>query len=234
METKDVAVRKRTQIAKANRTMFLWIAIASALIGVAVVVGIFLFQQLMYNEKVLSAKQTTVNNLKANNAAVDLLKQEILVLETNTDLAKVKANETDKALQVVLDALPYEPNTLALGASLQHKLLIGVPGLQPIESLSILPIVSAEDQAAAPPSAVTPTVVTTASDNAIEFNFRIIGTQDALKQLLSNLERSIRTIKIINVNLEVQQDGSIMADVTAHAFYEPTRTIELKKEVVPR
>ena len=237
MEAKDIAVRKRTQIARANRTMFLWIAVASALIGVAVVVGIFLFQQLVYNEKVLTAKQTTASNLKANNAAIDQLKQEILVLDTNIDLAKVKANETDKALQVVLDALPYEPNTLALGASLQHKLLIGIPGLQPIESLTILPVATAEDQMAAPPSTttpVTPTETTASGDNSIEFSFKITGTQPALQQLLSNLERSIRTIKVIKVNFEVQQNGEIMADVTAHAFYEPTRTIELTKKVVPR
>ncbi len=129
MNPNDVAVRKRSQIAKANRTMFLWIAAASALVGIAAVVGLFLGQQLFYNEKVLAEKQKTATTLKQNLSAITELKQEILVLDTNTDLAKVRANPNDKALQVILDALPSEANSLALGASLQNKLLVGVPVL---------------------------------------------------------------------------------------------------------
>ena len=59
MAANEVALRKRTQIAKANRTMFIWIAVASALIGTAAVVSIFFFQQLVYNEKVLAEKLNT-------------------------------------------------------------------------------------------------------------------------------------------------------------------------------
>src|SRR6218665_3607322 len=121
----DVAIRKRTQIAQANRTMFIWIAIASALIGTAAVVSIFLFQKLTFNEQVLSVKQETVSTLDHNISVVDSLKDDIQALEVNTALMSVKANDSDEALQVVLDALPSEANSLALGASLQNKLLAG-------------------------------------------------------------------------------------------------------------
>jgi len=229
MKPNEVAVRKRSQIAKANRTMFLWIAGASALVGTAAVVGIFLFQQLIYNEKVLAAKQETASTLKHNNEAIGELKQEILVLDTNTDLAKAKANETDSALQVILDALPSEPNGLALGASLQNKLLTGIPGLQPIESLSVTPVATGEEAEGELDASAE-----TSTSNAIEFTFTITGTEDALKQLLTNLERSIRTIKIVSLRFEAQKDGQFLMNVTAQAFYEPTRTIELRDEVVPR
>src|SRR5690554_2580760 len=100
----DAAIRKRTQIAKANRTMFIWIAVASALIGSAVVVSIFMAQQLFYNEKVLAEKQETVSTLSHNNSVVGDLEDEIRVLDTNTALTSAKARESNQALQVILDA----------------------------------------------------------------------------------------------------------------------------------
>ncbi len=227
MNPNDVAVRKRSQIAKANRTMFLWIAAASALVGIAAVVGLFLGQQLFYNEKVLAEKQKTATTLKQNLSAITELKQEILVLDTNTDLAKVRANPNDKALQVILDALPSEANSLALGASLQNKLLVGVPGLGGIESL-VVNSVDTSDQA------VVDSSTQADADNAIDFSFTISGTQPALQQLLTNLERSIRTIEFVSVRFETQQNGELLLNVSARAFYEPTRTLELTDKVVPR
>lgn len=227
MNPNDVAVRKRSQIAKANRTMFLWIAAASALVGVAAVVGLFLGQQLFYNEKVLAEKQKTSSTLKQDLSAITQLKQEILVLDTNPDLAKVRANPNDNAIQVILDALPSEPNALALGASLQNKLLVGIPGLKGIESL-VVNSVNTGDQTVVDNSKKTTT------DNAIDFSFTISGTQPALQQLLTNLERSIRTIEFVSVRFETQQNGELLLNVSARAFYEPTRTLELKNKVVPR
>lgn len=227
MQPNDVAIRKRNQITKANRTMFIWIAIASALVGAAVVVGIFLSQQLFYNEQVLLKKQQTIDTLKQNNAVVEDLKSEIRILDTNADLATVKANPSDQTLQVILDALPSEPNQLALGSSLQNKLLTGVPGLQPIQQLQVDSVDGGTEQAGVVEGEdVVP--------NSINFRFTVLGTQDALKQVLENLERSIRTIEVVSVRIENQADGSLAMTVSARAFYEPTVNLQLKEQVVPR
>jgi hypothetical protein len=235
MKPNDVAIRKRTQIAKANRTMFLWIAGASVIVGAAIVVSIFLAQKLMYTEKVLSAKQKTVTTLAQNNAAVTNLQDEIRVLDTNTALASVKANTTDQALQVILDALPSEANSLALGASLQNKLLTGIPGAN-IESLQVDPVVGVEtltSSTAAPTPATATTEATSSTSSPITFRFVINGSDTALKQVLQNLERSIRTIQVTSLKIEIQSSGPVMT-VEARAFYEPAKTIELKKVEVPR
>lgn len=233
----EVAVRKRTQIAKANRAMFLWIAVASALVGTAAVVGVFLAQQLVYNEKVLSVKSDTANTLQANLDVVDTLKQEVLVLDTNKDLATVKANPQDQALQVILDALPSDANPLALGASLQNKLLTGIPGLQPIETMQIQSIEAAEGTEPADSTASATTTDSSTSDvaqSSIDFSVTISGTQDALKLLLQQLERSIRTIEVTSSKFETQANGEFTLNLTGRAFYEPSRTLELKKKVVER
>ena len=53
---KDVAIRKRQQIAGANRTMFLWVAAISVVVGFCAVAALFLTQNMLFNEKVLSEK----------------------------------------------------------------------------------------------------------------------------------------------------------------------------------
>lgn len=222
MQPDDVAIRKRTQIAKANRTMFLWIAIASALVGAALVVSIFLAQKLIYNEKVLAAKQDTVSTLARNNAVVTDLERAVRALDANEALASVKTNENNQALQSILDALPSEANSLALGASLQNKLLTGVGGVT-LESLQVTPVSGVES--------LNGGDVMGSDDNSISFQFIISGSDAQLKRILQNLERSIRTIHIDSLKIEIQSKGPVMT-VQARAFYEPTRTIELQEKVV--
>ena len=71
------ALRKRTQIDRTNKMMFLWIAIASALVGAAVVVSIFLVQKVIYEEKVLAVKATTASTLDKNLKVIDQLKTDV-------------------------------------------------------------------------------------------------------------------------------------------------------------
>lgn len=230
MKQDDVAIRKRTQIAKANRTMFLWIAGASAIVGAAVVVSIFLTQRLVYGEKVLAAKQLTVDTLTHNNSIIPSLQEDIRVLDTNKDLATVKGGDDDRAIQVILDALPADANSLALGASLQNKLLSGIDGLR-LESLQVDPVIGVE-LLTGDDSAVADTSAEAAEEsNIITFQFVVSGNEQQLKSVLENLERSIRTITVKSVRMEIQGSGPLLT-VQAQAYYEPAKTIGLKKKVV--
>ena len=229
------AIRKRTQIDRTNKIMFLWIAIASALVGVAVVVSIFLVQKVIYEEKVLAVKATTVSTLDKNLKVIDQLKTDVQALDANSALMSVKANPTDQALQVVLDALPSEANSLALGASLQNKLLTNVPGSFTLESLQVDPVSGVEvldtgDTVDASGSSDTST--TSGSASQISFNFSVKGDQQALSGILKNLEKSIRTIVVTNLTVEKQADTLVMS-VEGHAFYQPAKTIELTEKAVP-
>lgn len=224
----DVAIRKRTQIAQANRTMFIWIAIASALIGTAAVVSIFLFQKLTFNEQVLGIKQTTVSTLDHNLKVIDGLKQDVQALEVDTALMSVKANESDEALQVVLDALPAEANSLALGASLQTRLLAGITGSYSLKSLEVSPVTGVETSN---DSSVVDAAAPTTTSNVISFTFSVKGDQEALRQVLQNLERSIRTIVVNRLSMDTQS-GDLTMSIDGHAFYQPAKTIQLNEEVV--
>lgn len=229
MKPNDTALRKRTQISKANRTMFLWIAGASALVGFAVVASIFLAQKLYFNEKVLLAKNKTVSTLNANNKVVSELQSQVRALDANGDLAKVKAADSDQSIQVILDALPSDANSPALGASLQTRLLADIPGLTLI-SLQVDPVQGIESLADAgvESGAVEGTGGTA---NQITFQFSVSGNQDALLQALTKLERSIRTIDITRLQIENQGATQVMT-IQGRAFYEPAKNVTLYDKVV--
>ncbi|MEO5949328.1 MAG: hypothetical protein ABIP74_02915 [Candidatus Saccharimonas sp.] len=209
------AMKKRQVIANSNKTMFLWVAVMSAVLGISAVVAYFLFQQIVYKTKVTNELDATSSLLRQSNDNAQTLIQNIQVLETNAGLNSAKAQPDEKALQVILDALPADPNSLALGSSLQEKLLTGVAGVT-IENLTVLPV---------------------GGDNTVEsqlpFTF-VVRAKDAnaLKDLLHRLERSIRIIDIDSVALE-KNDNDYTMSVEAHAYYQSAKTVILKDKVVP-
>ncbi len=83
---KDVALRKRQQIDSSKRTMFIFVAVAAFVSGIALVVSFFLVQQIWFQGRVISQKQATVNTINANLKAVDGLKDNIRLLDTNEAL----------------------------------------------------------------------------------------------------------------------------------------------------
>ena len=102
MSKKDAAIHKRQQIEQSSRVMFLWVAGASVIVGFALVISWFLVQQIIFKERVLGEKNNTAAVLKNNNDAVEKLRGELKVLETNSHLNASRINNDEKALQVVL------------------------------------------------------------------------------------------------------------------------------------
>ena len=229
MGPKTVAIRKRTQIASANRMMFMWVAGVSVVFGISLVAVIFLTQILIFNERVLNEKGVTVSTLDSdvkNVTETNGLKDQVRVLDTNAALISIKAKPDDQAVQVILDALPSEANSLALGASLQNKLLFGINGLT-IDALGVDPVIGVESLSSGSVINASPT----AEPNQITFSFSVHGDETALKQVLTNLEKSIRTIDVTSLKIE-SQGSSRMLSVQARAFYEPARDVKLREMTV--
>lgn len=211
-----LVVSKRSQVNASNRVMFLWVAGVSVIFGFALVGSIFLGQMYMFNDRVLQEKNKTIETLKKNNANVDELEANVRAIDTNQALIDSKAKPEDKAVQVILDALPSDANSLALGASLQSKLLNGFS----IESLKV-------DNVDTGDSTSTVTQSSSRGQNQITFSFSINGSETDFKNVLINLEKSIRTIDILSLNIE---NGKL--NVQARAFYEPARVINLRDKTV--
>lgn len=222
-DKKQGAVRKRQQIKDSSRSMFIWVAGMSVVVGFALVISWFLWQQVAFTTKVVNEKNDTRQTLVDNNAISDDLRANIRALEPNTALNDAKADEDDKALQVILDALPADANSLALGASLQKELVKGVSGLS-IESLSVTPAAEEQDQ--------DEFSSTDVDENTIAFRMVVVASNvNAHKKLLENFERSIRVIDIDHLRLERNQNNYTMT-IDAHGYYQPAKQIELTEKVV--
>lgn len=226
--TKESSIRKRQQIFKANRMMFLWVAMASAVIGFALVISISLMQRIIYNQKVIGEKNKTYSTLTNNNKKVSQLEDQIKTINYSSDvLKKLRAKDSDDPIQVVLDALPSDSNRLALGSSLQNVLLANIPGAS-LESMKV------ESTAEAGSVKKTTATTGTVENNSLDVTFTLkinSGSEDSIREMLTRLEKSIRTFKVTNVKIEYSLD-KMNVTVTAKAYYEPAKVVELTEKVV--
>lgn len=226
--TKESSIRKRQQIFKANRMMFLWVAMASAVIGFALVISISLMQRIIYNQKVIGEKNKTYSTLANNNKKVSQLEDQIKTINYSSDvLKKLRAKDSDDPIQVVLDALPSDSNRLALGSSLQNVLLANIPG----SSLESMKVESTAEAGSVKKSTAT---TGTVENNSLDVTFTLkinSGSEDSIREMLTRLEKSIRTFKVTNVKIEHSLD-KMNVTVTAKAYYEPAKVVELTEKVV--
>lgn len=214
-DNKDVAIRKRQQIDASNKMMFVFVAGAALVAGMALVVTFFLAQQIMFHAGIIAIKSGTVGTLEGNIKTAKELKDNLRVLETNEALASVKANAQNSPLQTVLDALPADANGDALGASLQQKFIAAVPGLT-LDNLTVEP--KSEEGA-------------DTSDSSIAFSLSVSGTAEKLKELLTLFERSIRVIEIVSAEIQAGE-GRITLTIRGKAFYQPAQELKLGMKVV--
>lgn len=223
---KAAGLRKRQQIAGASQKMFIAVAVASAIVGVAVVLSFTLVQKLVFNEKVLATKEHTANVLQKNTQVAPDLINNLRVLNTNQTLKNLETQGDIEPVQVVLDALPSTPNSAALGASLQSSQLLGQSGVS-IQSLVVNPASSeASDNSSSSGSS--------SDANSIQFTFTISvdqGNASTLKSVLQSLENSIRTINLTNVTLQ-NQGSTLTLTAQGEGYYQPAQTISLQSKAV--
>lgn len=229
MDAKSV-IKKRDKIASANRTMFLWVSGVSAIVGFAVVLSLFLGQKIAFGEKVLGEKEKTASTLEANIKTIPELKDNVRVLDTNEGLKITRLNDTDRPIQSVLDALPADANSTALGASLQSKLLSGISGVT-LDTIKVDPVYGLEtDQSSTEEDAGA----TTVSGNTISFTLTVstrATNPEALREVLLRLEKSIRAINVQTISITTQSSRLVLT-VSGVAYYEPEKSIQLKDKVV--
>ena len=218
-ENKEVAIRKRQQIDSSKKTMFLFVASAAFLSGIAVVVSIFLIQQIVFHSKVIIEKQTTISRLDTNIENVNKLKDNVRVLETDAALKSVKLSDESSALQTILDALPDTANADALGASVKSRFIDTVDGIT-INNLMVSPVNS--EEATGDGETI---------GNAVNFSLEVTGDANKLKELLTKFERSIRVIELSSFEVQAgDNQPSLIIQGLAH--YEPAQIVQLQKKVV--
>ena len=213
-------LKKRQQIDKSNKMMFLWITGVSVVVGFSLVLILFLAQHIWYGERVLAEKQETASILADNLNVITELQNNVRLLNTNEDLKSVRLDTDDPAIQVILDALPADANATAMASSLQTKLLSGISGVS-IESISIEAVDDVEDG--------------DNSSDAVGINFSFIirteKNQDGLREILQRIERSIRPFTLDTFTIE-SQDGQVTMKANGRGYYLLAQQVELIEKVV--
>ncbi len=220
---------KQDKIVSSRKKMFLWIIVVSTIVGISVVVGISIVRQMIFHAKVSSRAYNTISTIKKNNATLESLRADFRALATNDKLTKLKADEGDSALQVVLDALPAVNNKLSLGASLQEK-IIGHDNVR-VEALTFEG--EAIDTTSNPSSDTTNTSASVTNQiERVAFNMTVIATDiQALQDMLMRFENSIRAIGFDRFSLE-NSGGSYTLTISGYAYYQSAKTLNLNEEVV--
>lgn len=234
MASQEVAIRKHQQISKANRTMFIWVAIASAILGFALVVSYYMYQKMSYNHKVIGKQDASIKVIKGNLASVDELKKNVRVVNTSEALSRLRVNDSDQPAQVILDALPAYANSAAVGASLQSPKMLGDSGIT-LETMVVTPIQGAESSGGSSKTTNSGSQSGSKSNyQRILFSFTVnvdAGNESDLKKAISNLERSIRIINVTSLKIESQSQKTTMK-VEGEAYYQPSVDLSLKYEAV--
>ncbi|HWZ65533.1 MAG TPA: type 4a pilus biogenesis protein PilO [Patescibacteria group bacterium] len=215
-DQKRTGLKKRQQIEHANRRVFLWVAIASVALSFLLVLTQFFYQKWAYNNRVIDAKTKTSNTLTQNLSNATALRQNINALVGNQDLASVKTNPADSNLKIVLDALPSRLDTTALATSLQA--ITSLSGVA-IENIDV------------PGSPSQDASQTSSSPIEQKFSIVVTGTYDKIRGMVVDLERSIRPIKITNLQL-TGSDTSLRAAIDGVTYYQASKTVTISQKVI--
>ena len=246
----DAAILKRDAIRKANKVMFGAVAGASAILGIAIVGCIFLYQNIMFQGKVIGEQSKSLQNIDQNIKNIDILKKKLVALQTNDDLRNTpKINDEDNNLRAILDALPADENVAALGASLTQK-IFDVPGVS-VESITPNPVsidvnLSDKNTSETNTSATKPAQPTDGKDSKNKTGFKAIEVVASLTakdvassesglsklvEILKKMERSIRSFRITNFKFE-KSKGTYTLNLTLQAFYMPEYQMALDSKTV--
>lgn len=220
---KLTGLKKREQIAQANKTVFFWVAGGAVALSLGVAVGQILISQAIFNQKIISEKSKTAATLSQNIEASKQLKQNVDGLLANADLLKAKAGKDDTAWKVVLDALPTANEPLAFGSSLQLVLLPRAGA-----SLDTLSIGGEGDLAAVPAAEGG---ATTGVAGQIPFTLTVNGNINQIRDVFASMERSIRPIAITSATIE-GSDANLKLTLQGFTSYQDAKTVKLQMKTM--
>jgi Tfp pilus assembly protein PilO len=218
-------VSKRQLVDKADQRMLIAAGVGAFIVIFCLVAAQALFSQMLYQNRVASAKKATLKQLNVNVAAVDTLEQSYKTfVGTSPNLIGGSANGTgsqdgDNA-KIILDSLPSAYDFPALASSLEK--------MMNTDSVHIDSIGGTDDEVAQSSAAGTgsPQPV------AVPFQFTASGSYDAIRQLASHLEASIRPIQVQTMTITSTGNNGLSLSVTAQTYYQPAKVFSIGSETI--
>ena len=208
----EVVSQKRVLIDKANSNMFAMICVAVALVVFSLVSIRALYAQSAHRSHVIAAKRSASSQLSSNDIEIGKL---ITSFKAFDDTPESVLGTSEKNSKIVLDALPSSYDFPALATSLEKILTEGGYNIDSISGTDA--------------EASTDSATGTSSPEPVEipFSISVTGSYDKIKNLPVDLERSIRPITVVNVELSGSA-GNAKLSLEAKTYYQPSKTLNLR------
>lgn len=215
---------KRALIDKANARIVIYVSIAAFILIFSLVAVKTLVSQAGYQNRVISAKRTAVNQLKTDIAATSQLKTSYNAFTTTAQNA-IGGNSYGTGPQdgnnakIVLDALPSSYDFPGLTTSLESILSA--------QNVTISSIGGTDDEVAQSTNQTS----SAPSPQPIPFSVSVAGDYSGMQNVVSAFEHSIRPMQIQTLDIEGSDKGLTM-NVAAQTYYQPAKSLNINKKVV--
>lgn len=215
---------KRIGVDKTNSRIVAITAGAAFLTVFFLVASVMLVQQLMYQNKVIGVKKQAVRQLQDNvRASKSLISSYNAFVSMPQNLLGgnplgTGAQDGNNA-KLILDALPSKYDFPGLTSSLEKVLTD--------QHVKIDSMTGTDDEVAqsANQTSDDPEPV------AMPFEFSVSGDYQAIQNVISALDRSIRPIQIQTTEITGDQ-SDLTLKLTAQTFYQPEKSLSITKKVV--
>ena len=216
--------QKRQLIDKANQRVLVITSLAAFIVIFCLVASKTLFGQLLYQNRIVQAKKTTLSQLTKDFSAAQNLEtayQAYISTPQNViggNPSGSGPNDGDNG-KIVLDALPGQYDFPALATSLT-KLLSG-------QGVKIQSISGTDDEVAQSEQAQT----ATPQPVPIPFQVSANGNYQAIVNTAKTFEASIRPIQVQTLTLS-GDDANLNLTLAAQTYYQPQKTFNLSTKVI--
>jgi len=215
---------KRVQITKSQGIIVATTAIAAFLLVFTAIASKSLIGQIMYQNRVISAKKTAVNQLKTNIQTSDsLVSSYKAFVSTSQNVLGGNPQGTGQRdgdnAKIILDALPSKYDFPALTTSLEK--IISAQNLQ-IQSIS-----GNDDEVLQGASSSSPNP----SPVPMPFQVAVSGDYQSIKNLVNTFGASIRPFQIQTMQIAGGQ-ANMTLTITAQTYYQPAKNFDMTKKVV--
>lgn len=198
--------------------------VAAFVLVFTLIAGNSLIGQMMYQNRVISAKKTALQRLKSDLNARNSLKESYdSFVAQNPNVLGGNATGTGEKdgdnAKITLDALPSKYDFPALTNSLE-KLIID-------QNLKIVSISGTDEEASQTANATSPNP----QPIAMPFQVQVNGSYQSVQNLVDVMLRSIRPFQIQTLELTGDQ-SNMSARIAAQTYYQPEKNLKITTKVV--
>lgn len=214
---------KRMLISKANSSMFAILALASMVTAVCLVTVKVLYSENTYQLRVISAKQEALKQAKLNLTEASALSQKYQEFNGAPDnkiggTAAGTGPRDGSNSKIILDALPSQYDFPALTTSLEGILKTGGYAIQNIQGVD-QELEQVEKSSPLPEPKEMP------------FSFSVGGNYDSSRDLLLQLEKSIRPFTVTALDLS-GTDAAIVLKIDAKTYFQPEKDLSVTQKEI--